>query len=56
MILILKKLPRKETNKIFASKKECWDKILAMEKVSKLKHKRKIEFLGKKIKNKKLKI
>ena len=38
--------------KDLASKKECYDKVSAMEKASLVKHKRKLDFLINKIKNK----
>ena len=50
-----RKLLRKKEEKTLASKKECHNKISAMEKASMLKQKRKFELLVNKIKNKKLK-
>ena len=44
-----KKVIEEKGRKTIASKKECYDKISAMEKASKLKHNRKLEILVHKI-------
>ena len=47
-----KKVIEEKGRKTIASKKECYDKVSAMEKASLVKHKRKLDFLINKIKNK----